>query len=214
MPVEDIRQLKTNLRAKYRALRQNTAPEVREDWDNRIAERVYLLWQYERARQVLVYVSTPIEVDTHRIIRRALADGKRVAVPRCVPDTRLMEFYYIDSIEELSAGTFGVLEPTPDPDKLVTDLSEGICLIPAFCYDHAGFRLGYGKGYYDRFLPTFGGTRIGLCYSACVRYHLPHGRFDRPAQLLVTEKYIRRTDRERTAMGQGQQKGGADYGRR
>lgn len=205
MPVGDIRQLKTRLRQKYRAIRAEMDPEVRAACDSRIAERVRRLWQYRRAHQVLVYVSTPIEVDTRRIIRHALADGKRVAVPRCVPDTRQMEFYYINSLDELSPGSFGVDEPQPLPENLVTDLSEGLCIIPAFCYDHTGYRLGYGKGYYDRFLPLFGGSLIGICYSSCVRRHLPHGRFDRSAELLVTENYIRRTDR-------GTAKGGTSNG--
>ncbi|MBR2405708.1 MAG: 5-formyltetrahydrofolate cyclo-ligase [Clostridia bacterium] len=195
MPIGDIRQLKTRLRAKYRAIRTEMTAEQREHCDSRIAERVRRLWQYRRARQVLTYVSTPIEVDTRRIIAQALADGKRVAVPRCIPDTRQMEFYYISSLDELSPGSFGVDEPQPLPENLVTDLSEGLCIIPAFCYDHTGYRLGYGKGYYDRFLPRFGGNLIGICYSSCVRRHLPHGRFDRPAELLVTENYLRRTDR-------------------
>lgn len=205
MPIGDIRQLKTRLRAKYRAIRTEMDPEVRADCDSRIAERVRRLWQYRRARQVLVYVSTPIEVDTRRIISRALADGKRVAVPRCIPDTREMEFYYIGSLDELSPGSFGVDEPEPLEENLVTDLSEGLCLIPAFCYDYAGYRLGYGKGYYDRFLPRFGGSLIGICYSSCVRRYLPHGRFDRSVELIVTENYIRRTDR-------GNAKGGINNG--
>ncbi len=203
MSVTDIRQLKMRLRAHYRAIRADMPPEQRQDCDERIAGRVRKLWQYRRARQLLVYVSTAIEVDTHRIIRRALEDGKRVAVPRCIPDTREMEFYYIRSLEELKPGSFGVYEPDPIPENLVTDLSEGLCIIPAFCYDYTGFRLGYGKGYYDRFLPRFGGNLIGICYSACVRRHLPHGRFDRPAELLVTENYIRRTDRDARPQGKG-----------
>lgn len=207
MSVTDIRQLKTYLREHYRAIRTEMPPEQRQDCDARIADRVRKLWQYRRARQLLVYVSTSIEVDTHRIIRRALEDGKRVAVPRCIPDTREMEFYYIDSLEELKPGSFGVYEPDPCPEKLVTDLSHGLCIIPAFCYDYVGYRLGYGKGYYDRFLPRFGGSLIGICYSACVRRHLPHGRFDRPAELLVTENYIRRTDRDAR-----QSKGGDGHG--
>ncbi len=195
MSVKDIRQLKMSLRDRYRTIRAEMPPEQRQDCDERIAARVRKLWQYRRAKQVLVYVSTAIEVDTHCIIRRALEDGKRVAVPRCIPDTREMEFYYIESLEELEPGSFGVYEPRPNPDKLVTDLADGLCIIPAFCYDYAGYRLGYGKGYYDRFLPRFGGNLIGICYSACVRRYLPHGRFDRPAELIVTENYIRRTDR-------------------
>lgn len=71
------------------------------------------LWQYKRCRMLLTYVSTAIEVDTRRIIERALADGKQVAVPRCVPGTRDMEFYLIRGLDELEPGTFGVLDPGP-----------------------------------------------------------------------------------------------------
>ncbi len=195
MPIEDIRRLKTRLREQYRAVRTNMEPEFRRDCDQRIAERVRALWQYRNCRQILVYVSTPIEVDTYPIIHQALADGKRVAVPRCVPDTRRMEFYYINSLEDLSPGTFGVLEPQPQKENLVTDFSRSLCIVPAFCYDFNGYRLGYGKGYYDRFLAGYEGDRIGICYSSCIRRRLPHGRFDRPVQLLITENFIRRTTR-------------------
>ncbi len=204
MPIEDIRQLKIRLRKHYRSLREEMEPSVREQADENIANTVRNLWQYRVSRQILVYVSTSIEVDTRRIICRALEDGKRVAVPRCVPDTRQMEFYYIRSLEDLAPGSFGVLEPEPNPQNLVTDTTGSLCLIPAFSYDFTGFRLGYGKGYYDRFLANYQGHMIGICYSACVRRYLPHGRFDRPVQLLVTEKYIRRT---------GIRKGGIDNGR-
>ncbi len=205
MPIEDIRQLKTRLRTQFRTIREEMEPSVRSRADESIANMVRKLWQYRVSRQILVYVSTPIEVDTHRIIAQALADGKRVAVPRCVPDTRQMEFYYIRSMGDLAPGSFGVLEPAPDPANLVTDTTSSMCLIPAFSYDFTGYRLGYGKGYYDRFLANYQGHMIGICYSACVRRYLPHGRFDRPVQLLVTEKYIRRT---------GIRKGGIDNGRR
>ncbi len=204
MPIEDIRKLKTRLRTQYRSIREQMDPAVREQADESIAVTVRKLWQYRESKQILVYVSTPIEVDTRRIICRALADGKRVAVPRCIPDTRYMEFYYIQSLDDLQPGTFGVLEPAPDPKNLVTDTNNSMCLIPAFSYDFTGFRLGYGKGYYDRFLANYQGHMIGICYSACIRRYLPHGRFDRPVQLLVTEKYIRRT---------GTVKGGNENGR-
>ena len=195
MPIEDIRKLKMRLRAQFRAIREEMDPDVREAADRSIADTVRTLWQYRASRQILVYVSTPIEVDTYRIIEQAWADGKRVAVPRCVPDTRNMEFYYIESMDDLSPGSFGVLEPQADPTRLVSDFSKAMCLIPAFSYDYTGYRLGYGKGYYDRFLSNFNGYRIGICYRSCVRRYLPHGRFDRPVQLLVTENYIRRTER-------------------
>lgn len=202
MPIEDIRQLKLQLREQYRAFRTELEPQTKQEYDAEISSTVLRLWQYRQCTQLLVYVSTPIEVDTFAIIEQALADGKRVAVPRCIPETRNMDFYVIQSLDELSPGSFGVLEPQPNPENLLTDLSHGLCIVPAFSYDFMGYRLGYGKGYYDRFLARFSGSMIGICYSGCVRHKLPHGRFDRPVELIVTEKYIRRTHR----------RGGNQYG--
>lgn len=195
MSVTDIRPVKTALREKYKQWRRDLTKAEKYDADTRILERVCDLWQYQRNDTVLTYVSTAIEVDTIALIKRAWADGKRVAVPRCVPGTREMEFFYIESMDQLSAGTFGVLEPIPERCELLTDVSKGLCLVPALSYDWRGFRLGYGKGYYDRFLARFEGNMVGLCYAACVQKTLPHGRFDCPVELLVTEQYIRRTNR-------------------
>ena len=194
--IGDIRELKMRLRQEYRAKRTSLTEEEKRYRDKRIAHTVRSLWQYRDNDLLLTYVSTPIEVDTHAIIKTALEDGKTVAVPRCVPQTRRMEFYRIRSMEELEVGSFGVLEPLPNKENLVEDVSHGLCLVPAFCYDFLGYRLGYGKGYYDRFLSAFGGNMIGICYSDCIRHRLPHGRFDRAVELIVTEKFIRRTNRE------------------
>ncbi len=187
----DIRPLKMQLREQYKTLRREMPPREKARCDRRIAERVASLWQYKRCRLLLTYVSTDIEVDTAAIIQRALADGKTVAVPRCVPGTRRMEFYRIDGMEELEKGSFGVLEPRPVRERLITDFRTGLCIVPALSYDWSGYRLGYGKGYYDRFLSRFGGDMIGICYSSCVRRVLPHGKYDRPVSLLVTERYLR-----------------------
>jgi 5-formyltetrahydrofolate cyclo-ligase len=195
MSVIDIRPIKSELRQKYRGLRQAMSPEIKAQKDEAIAAQVRRLWQYQRNSVLLIYVSTAIEVDTFRIIRQAIADGKRVAVPRCVPDTRNMEFYYIDSTDELEPGMFGVLEPKPDVRRLYKESDGGLCIVPAFSYDWSGYRLGYGKGYYDRFLSQFDGNIVGICYSDCVQRSLPHGRYDRPVELLVTESYLRRTIR-------------------
>ena len=148
----DIRPLKTELRQKYRSLRQSMSPEIKAQKDEAIAAQVRRLWQYQRNSILLIYVSTSIEVDTFRIIRQAIEDGKKVAVPRCIPNTRNMEFYYIDSTDDLAPGMFGVLEPEAQPDRLYQEKDGGLCIVPAFSYDWRGFRLGYGKGYYDRFL--------------------------------------------------------------
>lgn len=193
MPVGDIRPLKNELREQSKLFRREMTPELKRHHDDAIRARVTGLWQYRSCKTLLTYVSTSIEVDTRELILTALEDGKRVAVPRCVPGTRDMEFYYIRSFVDLEPGTFGVLEPVPGKAIKMTDFSSGLCLVPALCYDWKGYRLGYGKGYYDRFLAKFGGRMIGICYHECVRRRLPHGRYDRPVELLVTDTYLRRT---------------------
>ncbi len=191
MQVRDIRSYKMEQRARLRAFRQTMLPETKETLDREILRRVLTLSQYRHCKILLTYVSTAIEVDTRRLIERALKDGKQVAVPRCVPGTREMEFFFIHGMSDLEPGTFGVLEPIVGRCEKMTDFSEGLCIVPGLGFDCHGYRLGYGKGYYDRFLSRFGGVTAGICYSGCVRFKLLHGRFDRAVDVLVTEKYIR-----------------------
>lgn len=200
----DIRQYKTELRDSIKEERRNMPPEVKAEYDLGIARNVFRLYQYRSAKTVLVYVSTPIEVDTFKIIEGAWRDGKKVAVPRCIPGTRSMEFHYINSFDELSSGTFGVLEPD-EAAPIVTDFNGCLMLLPALSIDYLGYRLGYGKGYYDRYMSRFNGACAGICYSGCIRRHMYHGKFDRPVDVIVTEKWIkdvgsRRRDEHRKFM--------------
>lgn len=194
MPV-NIKEVKINLRAKYRKVRENMDRDKKRKLDADIQSRMLTLREYGPEDTVFTYVSKEIEVDTISIINAALSNRKRVAVPRCVPGTRDMEFYYIRSMDDLEPGMFGVLEPIVTQCELVTDFSHGFCIVPGLGFDAQGYRLGYGKGYYDRFLSKFQGFTVGICYSACVQWTLPHGYYDRPVDVLITEKYVRKTAR-------------------
>lgn len=188
----DIREYKRKLRDKYKTIRKSLSPQEKESLDSQIRDRVCRLRQYKNADTLLCYVSTAIEVDTTALINQALADKKRVAVPRCIDNTREMEFYYITSLEDLAPRTFGVLEPIEGRCEKVVDFQNSICVIPGLAFDYAGFRLGYGKGYYDRFLCNYQLTKVGIVYTACMRGKLPHGRFDIPVDVLVTERAAKR----------------------
>lgn len=189
--INDIREYKKNLRTRYKGERTKLSRQDKQTLDEGVFNRFLKLNQYSSATTLLVYVSTDIEVDTKAIINRALADGKRVAVPYCVPDTRIIEFYLINSLEDLSPGAFGVLEPIPDPAKKLENWEKSICVVPGLCFDFDGYRLGFGKGYYDRFLSEYTGIKVGICYSSGVRGHLNHGRFDRTVDIIVTESHIK-----------------------
>lgn len=192
MPL-DIRQVKQNLRAKYRAVREALTPEQKAHLDSEVLSRVLSLRQYQSCGTLLTYVSTDIEVDTRALIRAALRGGKKVAVPRCRDNERLMDFYYITSLDDLEPGSFGVLEPIVSRCRLYQPGDRSVCIVPGFSFDVKGFRLGYGKGYYDRFLSGYDGFTVGVCYQSCVQWGLPHGRYDRPVHMLVTDRYLRKT---------------------
>ncbi len=196
MHVKNIKELKRELRLKYRNIRETMEGEEQRSKDAAILKKLLALREYSREDILFTYVSKEIEVDTLALISSALQNKKRVAVPRCVPGTYEMEFYGIRSMEDLAPGMFGVLEPIPGKCEQITDFTRGFCVVPGLCFDSQGFRLGYGKGYYDRFLSEFGGFTVGVCYADCVQWKLPHGYFDRPVDILVTEKYIRKTARK------------------
>ena len=140
---------------------------------------------YKNADQILAYWPTGSEADTGMIIHRALSDNKRVALPKCSDRNGNMRFYYIKSIEDLSEGMYGIMEP--DESCEATDFSEtSLCIVPALSFDKDGYRLGYGKGYYDRFLVNFSGVSAGICYDACLSENLPRNEFDKKVDYLIT----------------------------
>ncbi len=196
MHVRNIKELKKNLRAKFRQIRERMQAEQKSLLDSEIQSRLLSLKEYAKTDVIFTYVSKAIEVDTWGLIHAALSNRKKVAVPRCVAGTRMMEFYYIHGSEDLELGAFGVLEPDPLRCQKVESGTEGLCVVPGLAFDAQGYRLGYGKGYYDRFLSSFPGKTVGICYMNCVQWNLPHGYYDRPVDVLITEKYIRRISRQ------------------
>ena len=189
----DIRLVKKGLRERMKELRRKMPPEEKAQKDAAILSRLAALPEYRSAELVLTYVSTSIEVDTVGLICRALADGKRVAVPYCIPGEIDMVFCEIKGMEELAPGTFGVLEPDPGKQPVLTEFPRSVCILPGLSFDLQGYRLGYGKGYYDRFLSKYPGKNIGIVYNACLKSLLPHGRYDKMVSILVTEKFVKRT---------------------
>jgi len=190
----DVRVYKKNLRARYARLRLEMDAADKQRKDASIREHILKMPEYQKAKTLLSFVSLENEVDTHSLIRTALEQGKRVAVPCCMKGTRVIYFFLITSLEQLIPGSFGVMEPTPREQDWLRDFSDSICILPGFTFDHSGYRLGYGGGYYDRFLSCFyeGGTTVGVCYSNFVRRSLVHSRYDVPCRFLVTDRGVRK----------------------
>ncbi|MDR1410323.1 MAG: 5-formyltetrahydrofolate cyclo-ligase [Oscillospiraceae bacterium] len=191
----DIRADKNEVRAQCKRWRGKLSLEEKAALDLRIFRRVSALWSYRETKTLFTYVSGALEVDTLAIIRRAWAEGKQVAAPRCVPGTRDMVFWLISSDSDLESGAFGVLEPKTHC-KAAEVSPKTLCLVPGLAFDSTGARLGFGKGYYDRFLARFPGNLVGLCYEGCMRPRVPCGRFDQRVPVVITEKRVWRTQED------------------
>ena len=190
MPLKNIKERKRELRAYYKKLRAECPQDIKQDLYKELTQKFLLLDEYKNCDTLFAFVSMPIECDTSKIIDNALLDNKRVALPKCKNKSGIMDFYFINSKDDLKKGMYSIFEPDSDKCKLVTDFSHGLCLVPGLCFDFQGYRLGFGKGYYDKFLNDFGGTSVGICYSRYVEKSLPHGIFDKYTDILVTEKFV------------------------
>lgn len=184
----DIREYKKALRKEIKTFRRNIPIETKKEYDEKITETFLSSLAYKNANAVLCYVSTEIEVDTYAILKKAFADKKTVAVPRCIPNTHFMDFIIIKSFDDLEKGSYGVLEPKLNITEKITNDKKSICVIPALLYDDFGYRLGYGGGYYDRFLADFKGKAVGIIYSENLKESLSHGKYDIPVSEIFTEK--------------------------
>ena len=154
-----MREIKKALRKELIARRREMDPKYKKAADLDIFEQLKPL--VNNASAVFTYASTDIEVDTRQLIKYCLENKIPVALPRS-GDTEL-SFYFIDKAEDLAPGRFNIDEPSAD--KPASFDENTLCVIPALCADGEGYRLGYGRGYYDRFLGDFDGISVIICYN-------------------------------------------------
>ena len=183
---------KNELRNKFKQKRKELSDNDKSTLDNKILNKLLSEKVFFDCETVLTYISTEIEVDTIEFIKHCLEIGKKVAVPKCINGTRQMDFYLINSLDDLEKATFSVLEPKANKCSKLTDYSNSICIIPGLVFDLKGYRLGYGKGYYDRFLSYYDGIKVGLCYSFCIISKLIKGKFDKSVDILITDKIVKK----------------------
>lgn len=182
---------KQRLREEHLAAREALSEQERSVLDDRITQKLLAISEYVEATTVLTYVSVSSEVSTRMFIECALRDGKTVAVPRCLPG-HCLEFVAITSLDQLIAAPFGLLEPPKELPALTEEqMNASICIVPALLVDIKGYRLGYGAGFYDRFLSTYPGKKICLAYQQNLsRTMLPHTTFDVAVDEVITESEV------------------------
>lgn len=179
--------MKSELRRKLKAKRAGL--ESKEQLNSAICERFINSDLYKNADTLLLYYAVAGEASTDKILVSALKDKKRVAYPVCIDGNGYMEFFFIENEDDLAEGMYKIKAPRQGCVKF-TEKENAVCIVPGLSFDSKGYRLGYGKGYYDRFLESFKGESVGICYDAMLSEALPADSYDKKVSYLITDKTI------------------------
>lgn len=176
---------KKEIRANIKKKRASLPAEVRQAFSTKITEAVLSHPLYQDADEIYCYVSFGDEVSTLELLTACWDSEKKVAVPKIL-EVGTMEFFYIDSIEELSEGYYGIQEPK---EINQADGRNVLVIMPGVAFDKQGGRLGYGKGFYDKYLQRHPGYhRMALAFEIQCMDFVPTDVHDIHPELIVTEK--------------------------
>jgi len=184
---------KKEIREFVKKKRDEIREEDRKAWDERIFSHLISSSFYKNAKVIFVFVSFGSEVDTHRIIHRALADNKVVGVPRIPSKERGIEVYRIEGFHDLEERYYKILEPKEHCSPIAPEEID-LILMPGLAFDLQGGRVGYGAGFYDRFLHRLQRPvdKIALAYQFQVFDKVPFDAFDVRIDGIITEEGVKK----------------------
>lgn len=184
-----IAENKKELRRRVRQQLNDMIPEELKRADDAMFAKFLALPQVEAAQNIFAFLGIPgREPETERLLNELVARGKQVGLPRMLPEHK-MEVRGYEPDRPLRQVAFGIREPGEDC-PLIDPEDIDLVLVPAVCYDRRGYRLGFGGGYYDRWLEHFSGVRVGLCRAAILQETVPIEAHDTKVQVLITEEEL------------------------
>ncbi len=179
---------KQELRKKLKKRRNTLTEEYRKDADRQICRYVISLPEYREAETIFCYVGTEEEINTRPVLERILSDGKRLGVPRCI-GKGVMEVRMVSHLDQLKPGMYGILEPDESCTQIPPEEVD-LAFVPCLSCSRDGRRLGYGGGYYDRYLTQTTCRKIALCQEKMLEDEIPVREWDLRMDKVVTEKCI------------------------
>ena len=178
---------KAEARKHFFALRSSIEESVRKEKSLAICQKISDLPIFLECDALFIYAPIKSEADPLPLFEVASRLGIRIAFPISIIDTSTLDFRFVDSLNDLNVGAYGIREPNQSAPK-ATFTQKSICIVPALAFDSTGNRLGYGKGYYDRFLSSFTGLSIGITFDELKCPALPIECTDISVDLIITDK--------------------------
>lgn len=184
--IRKIKQEKKHLRERMIEAFKDLESEYLVKAEDIIIDRLLNREEYKKSQNIFCYVGKYPEINTSKFIKRAFEEGKCISVPLCI-DNKTMVAKKISSLEELNSGLYGILEPSVESEDMNIDEIE-LMIVPCCTADREGNRLGFGRGYYDRFLENFSGHKILLIREKMMSDNIPVEEHDKKIGIIITEK--------------------------
>ena len=177
---------KADIRRQVKKLRNEMSQDDCRRRSESICQRFFSLDSFAENNCICAYISKGNEVDTIPIIEKAWSEGKSVYVPKVYGE--IMHFIRIDSFDDVAKGNFGIMEPVSDD---ISDPEDGVIIMPGVAFDAELNRIGFGGGYYDRYLESHDNLlKVALAYDFQIVRHIDSEENDIKPDLIVTEKHI------------------------
>jgi len=181
---------KPEIRKKCLEARRAMTPEHAAEKSRAIAQRLESLARFIEAPVILCYVaSKDNEVGTGDLINARLNQGTTILVPIAEPEGR-MTWSQLRALDELAPARFGILEPRPEHRRITTPPNDALVIVPGIAFSPEGHRIGYGGGYYDRFLVNHSGPAIALAFDLQIADAWQTDNHDIPMDFVVTESHL------------------------
>lgn len=180
--------MKKELRLQTLAMLDQISAEEFNRHASLLHEHVLQLSEWKQAKTIALTMSRGKEIPTMPLIEKAWEEGKTVCIPTCFPKTKEMVFYEYTPETKMTSSYFGLLEPDPLESTVVHKEAIDLIIVPGVCFDQRGYRIGFGGGYYDRYLADYHGVTIALCLSLQQTRHIPVEAHDIPVSMIVSEK--------------------------
>lgn len=184
--MDDKEQLRTDMKTKLKNISQTEKYEI----ESRLFDQLFLSDFWEDAKVIGITISQLFEWNTQPIIEEAWRVEKTVVVPKCYPKQKELKFYKFRSNNQLEVVYFNLLEPIPKASNLVDNDLIDLLIVPGLIFDKQGYRIGFGGGYFDRFLVSFPNKSLSIVSNIQLVDHIPTEEFDIPVQHLITETGI------------------------
>lgn len=182
---------KKELRKQVLEIRDNLSKEEIDEKSQIILKKLETTPQFQKATRIMLFASFSSEVKTIDFIQKCIDLGMQVYLPYIENDKEsIMKAVQVNSLSQLQPGYKGILEIKPELVKEIEPENIELIVTPCVCYDYDRYRVGYGKGYYDRFFLKTHAYKIGVCFDECMVEKIDIDQYDVPVDMVITDKRV------------------------